>query len=202
MFFAWIMTALSTSVYFSSNIRNSRLGMLWLIVAIDRVDGALRVRVWIFVMGYTVIEALDEGENIRGKKEIKLLSRIALQFACSDSVSENVDTAERLVRAVHGKGVSIILIQELFEGFYFCQAQSGDFFNHTKPYKGHPTISRKRINPSTILKAFFQYFKWIRMQKQANELGVVMPVIKKSFISIQVTLVSSIYQQFAGINGL
>ncbi|CAA6660673.1 unnamed protein product [Spirodela intermedia] len=80
----------------------------------------------------------------------------ALQFACSDSASENVDTAERLVRAAHEKGANIILIQELFEGYYFCQAQREDFFQRAKPYKGHPTI--------------------IRMQKLAKELGVVIPV--------------------------
>lgn len=80
----------------------------------------------------------------------------SLQFACSDVVSQNVDTAERLVRAAHAKGANIILIQELFEGYYFCQAQRGDFFQRAKPYKGHPTVSR--------------------MQKLAKELGVVIPV--------------------------
>ncbi|CAK9171324.1 unnamed protein product [Ilex paraguariensis] len=35
----------------------------------------------------------------------------ALQFACTDDVSTNVDTAERLVRASHAKGANIILIQ-------------------------------------------------------------------------------------------
>ncbi|CAL5426293.1 unnamed protein product [Camellia sinensis] len=80
----------------------------------------------------------------------------ALQFACSDDVSSNVNTAERLVRAAHGKGANIILIQELFEGYYFCQAQREDFFQRAKPHEGHPTI--------------------LRMQKLAKELGVVIPV--------------------------
>ncbi|KAL4574307.1 hypothetical protein LXL04_021136 [Taraxacum kok-saghyz] len=80
----------------------------------------------------------------------------ALQFACSDDVVTNVDTAERLVRSAHEKGANIILIQELFEGHYFCQAQREDFFQRAKPYKDHPTISR--------------------MQKLAKELGVVIPV--------------------------
>ncbi|PKA48502.1 N-carbamoylputrescine amidase [Apostasia shenzhenica] len=80
----------------------------------------------------------------------------ALQFACSDVVSENVDSAERLVRVAHKAGANIILIQELFEGYYFCQAQREDFFKRAKPYKGHPTITR--------------------MQKLAKELGVVIPV--------------------------
>ncbi|CAI9781424.1 unnamed protein product [Fraxinus pennsylvanica] len=80
----------------------------------------------------------------------------ALQFACSDDVSTNVDTAERLVRAAHQKGAKIILIQELFEGYYFCQAQREDFFQRAKPYKDHPTI--------------------LRMQNLAKELGVEIPV--------------------------
>ncbi|KAL8503774.1 hypothetical protein ACS0TY_022481 [Phlomoides rotata] len=80
----------------------------------------------------------------------------ALQFACTDDVSINVDNAERLVRAAHQKGANIILIQELFEGYYFCQAQREDFFQRAKPRKEHPTI--------------------LRMQNLAKELGVVIPV--------------------------
>ncbi|XP_031503615.1 N-carbamoylputrescine amidase [Nymphaea colorata] len=80
----------------------------------------------------------------------------ALQFACSDVVSENVDRAERLVRDAHKKGAQIVLIQELFEGYYFCQAQKKEYFGRAKPYDGHPTIQR--------------------MQKLAKELGVVIPV--------------------------
>ncbi|KAG2371521.1 N-carbamoylputrescine amidase [Vigna angularis] len=80
----------------------------------------------------------------------------ALQFACTDDVSTNVATAERLVRAAHKQGANIILIQELFEGYYFCQAQREDYIQRAKPHKDHPTI--------------------LRMQKLAKELGVVIPV--------------------------
>ncbi|KAL0390653.1 UNVERIFIED_CONTAM: N-carbamoylputrescine amidase [Sesamum calycinum] len=80
----------------------------------------------------------------------------ALQFACTDDVSTNVATAERLVRAAHQKGANIILIQELFEGYYFCQAQREDYFQRAKPRKEHPTI--------------------LRMQNLAKKLGVVIPV--------------------------
>ncbi|TYI89380.1 hypothetical protein E1A91_D03G052400v1 [Gossypium mustelinum] len=64
----------------------------------------------------------------------------ALQFACTDDVPTNLATAERLVRAAHAKGANIILIQELFEGYYFCQPQREDFFRRAKPYNDHPTI--------------------------------------------------------------
>ncbi|KAF3788821.1 N-carbamoylputrescine amidase [Nymphaea thermarum] len=46
--------------------------------------------------------------------------------------------------------------KELFEGYYFCQAQKKEYFGRAKPYDGHPTIQR--------------------MQKLAKELGVVIPV--------------------------
>ncbi|KAE9466302.1 hypothetical protein C3L33_01796, partial [Rhododendron williamsianum] len=48
-----------------------------------------------------------------------------------------------------------VLEKELFEGYYFYQAQREDFFQRAKPYKGHPTI--------------------LRMEKLAKELGVVIP---------------------------
>ncbi|PHU03672.1 N-carbamoylputrescine amidase [Capsicum chinense] len=41
----------------------------------------------------------------------RLVTVAALQFACTDDVSTNVATAERLVRAAHQKGANIILIQ-------------------------------------------------------------------------------------------
>ncbi|KAE8652853.1 hypothetical protein Csa_022798 [Cucumis sativus] len=86
----------------------------------------------------------------------KAVAVSAMQFACTDEISTNVNTAERLVRSAHAKGANIILIQELFEGYYFCQAQREDFIQRAKPYKGHPTI--------------------LRMQQLAKELGVVIPV--------------------------
>ncbi|XP_004291590.1 PREDICTED: N-carbamoylputrescine amidase [Fragaria vesca subsp. vesca] len=92
-------------------------------------------------------------ENNKGKREVVVS---ALQFACTDDVATNVATAERLVRAAHSKGANIILIQELFEGYYFCQAQREDFIQRAKPCSNHPTI--------------------LRMQKLAKELGVVIPV--------------------------
>ncbi|VAI12487.1 unnamed protein product [Triticum turgidum subsp. durum] len=80
----------------------------------------------------------------------------AVQFACTDTVADNVAAAERLIREAHKKGANIVLIQELFEGHYFCQAQRMDFFGRAKPYKENPTI--------------------MRMQKLAKELDVVIPV--------------------------
>ena len=64
-----------------------------------------------------------------------------LQFACSDDVEENVATAERLVRAAAAAGANIVLIQELFEGLYFCQEQDARHYERALPFAGHPTIA-------------------------------------------------------------
>lgn len=86
----------------------------------------------------------------------RVVSVAALQFSCTDDVSANVDKAERMVREAHAQGANIVLIQELFEGHYFCQAQREDFFARAHPREGHPTIAR--------------------MQSLAKELAVVIPV--------------------------
>ena len=80
----------------------------------------------------------------------------ALQFACTDDVGSNVAKAERMIREAHAQGANVVLIQELFEGYYFCQAQREEYFGRAHPREGHPTIGR--------------------MQALARELGVVIPV--------------------------
>lgn len=80
-----------------------------------------------------------------------------VQFACSDSVNENVATATRLVREAAGLGAQVILVQELFEGLYFCQEERAEHFARARPLdKAHPTLQA--------------------MRGLAAELGVVLPV--------------------------
>jgi len=45
---------------------------------------------------------------------------------------KNIDRAVKLVREAHAKGSHIILLQELFEGLYFCQYQREDLFRLAK----------------------------------------------------------------------
>jgi N-carbamoylputrescine amidase len=80
----------------------------------------------------------------------------ATQMACSDVVEENVARAEALIREAAGKGANIILIQELFEGLYFCQDELPEHFAKAHPLEGHPTIEH--------------------FQALADELDVVLPV--------------------------
>jgi N-carbamoylputrescine amidase len=68
----------------------------------------------------------------------------AIQMAMSDSVDDNVATAERLIRDAVGQGANIVLIPELFEGPYFCIDQLPEHFDRARPIDGHPTIEHFR----------------------------------------------------------
>ncbi|MEM7426443.1 MAG: N-carbamoylputrescine amidase [Pseudomonadota bacterium] len=78
------------------------------------------------------------------------------QMACTDDAAENHDHAERLVRAAAGKGANVVLVQELFEGFYFCQQETPENFARACEADRHPAIQR--------------------FSAVARELGIVMPV--------------------------
>ena len=80
----------------------------------------------------------------------------ATQMACTDVVKENVERGEKLVREAHRLGANIALLQELFEGYYFCQDELPEFYKRALPAEGHPTI---------------EHFKGV-----AKELGMVLPV--------------------------
>ncbi len=68
----------------------------------------------------------------------------ALQMAMTNSVAENVATAERLVRQAAKEGAHIILIPELFEGPYFCIDQLPEHFDRARPLADHPTVEHFR----------------------------------------------------------
>lgn len=78
------------------------------------------------------------------------------QMACSDDRQDNIAGAEILVRKAAEKGAHIILLQELFEGYYFCQNERPENLNRAAPADGHPTIRH--------------------FQSLASELGVVLPI--------------------------
>ncbi|MGI6855198.1 N-carbamoylputrescine amidase [Mesorhizobium sp. 1B3] len=80
-----------------------------------------------------------------------------VQFACGDDAAKNLATASRLVRDAAARGANIILVQELFEGLYFCQEQNHAHFSRARPLdESHPSLAA--------------------MRKLAGELGVVIPV--------------------------
>lgn len=87
---------------------------------------------------------------------MRMVTVAATQMACTDDRQDCVDHGEAMIRQAAGQGANIILLQELFEGHYFCQDEDPVAFNRALPVEGHPTI---------------EHFKGV-----AKELGVVLPI--------------------------
>ena len=79
-----------------------------------------------------------------------------VQFACTDDSRQNIETASRLVREAAGKGAQIIVVQELFEGHYFCQEQNPKHFERAHTLEENPAVKA--------------------LQTLARELKIVVPV--------------------------
>ncbi|AMK11195.1 N-carbamoylputrescine amidase [Pseudodesulfovibrio indicus] len=79
------------------------------------------------------------------------------QMACTDDLAANVDRAEALVREAASLGGQIILLQELFEGPYFCKKQKLEYFS----------LAHEASLDDPLL---------ARFSALARELGVVLPV--------------------------
>lgn len=69
---------------------------------------------------------------------------------------ENVAKGEKLVREAAAKGAQVILLQELFAGWYFCQDEKQESFALAEPASSSRLIAH--------------------FQKVAKELNVVLPI--------------------------
>ena len=78
------------------------------------------------------------------------------QMASENDWAKNCDKAERLTREAAARGAKLILLQELFDGDYFCIEQHARFLNQAHELDRHPTVKR--------------------FAALAKELGVVLPV--------------------------
>jgi N-carbamoylputrescine amidase len=78
------------------------------------------------------------------------------QMASENDWTRNCDKAERLVRAAVKEGAQLVLLQELFDGDYFCIEQHAQFLARATEIDRHPTVKR--------------------FAALARELGVVLPV--------------------------
>ena len=87
---------------------------------------------------------------------MRTLTVAATQMACGWDWEANLAKAEELIRTAAGQGAQVILIQELFEGPYFCKDQKPEYFERAHPLDSHPAV---------------RHFQGI-----AKELGVVLPV--------------------------
>lgn len=80
----------------------------------------------------------------------------AVQIACTDDVGANLDKLELHVREAARRGAQLVVLQELFEGVYFCMDEDARHNVRARPLEGHPTIAR--------------------MASLVRETGVVLPV--------------------------
>jgi N-carbamoylputrescine amidase len=78
------------------------------------------------------------------------------QMASENDWKKNCDRAEALVRAAAKQGAQLILLQDLFDGDYFCIEQHAKFFKNAHEIERHPTVAR--------------------FAALAKELGVVLPI--------------------------
>ena len=78
------------------------------------------------------------------------------QMASQNDWSKNCDKAEMLVREAAKAGAQLVLLQELFDGDYFCIEQHAKFLANAKELASHPTV--------------------LRFAALAKELGVVLPI--------------------------
>jgi N-carbamoylputrescine amidase len=80
----------------------------------------------------------------------------AVQISCGDNIKANLDKLEMHVREAARRGARLVVLQELFEGPYFCIDADSKHNGLAKPFKANATVSR--------------------FSSLAKELGVVLPV--------------------------
>lgn len=65
----------------------------------------------------------------------------AIQMQMSEDKHSNILKAESMVREAAGNGANIILIPELFEGYYFCKDMDKKYFEWAQPLLNNPLIN-------------------------------------------------------------
>ena len=80
----------------------------------------------------------------------------AVQIACGENTKENLDKLEMHVREAARRGAKLVVLQELFEGPYFCIDIDAKHNALAKPFVANTTVAR--------------------FSSLAKELGVVLPV--------------------------
>lgn len=80
----------------------------------------------------------------------------AVQMQMNEDKNANILKAESMVREAARNGANIILIPELFEGYYFCKDMDKKYFEWAQPRENNPLIAH--------------------FSALAKELGVVLPI--------------------------
>lgn len=66
----------------------------------------------------------------------------AIQMKMSSDRAENLDRAEKMVRHAAKEGARIILLPELFEGYYFCKDKDEYYFAWAREREENPVLKR------------------------------------------------------------
>ena len=66
----------------------------------------------------------------------------AIQMQMSEDKASNRAKAEAMVREAARNGANIILIPELFEGYYFCKDMDKKYFEWAQPLQNNPLITQ------------------------------------------------------------
>ena len=72
---------------------------------------------------------------------MRLVKMAITQMASQNDWTKNCDKAEKLVREAAAAGAQLILVQELFDGDYFCIEQHVKFLKQAVEFDRHPTIT-------------------------------------------------------------
>ena len=68
----------------------------------------------------------------------------ATQMGCAPTIEENIANAEKMVRQAAAQGAQVILLQELFETYYFCQKEKADYYVYATELESNKAIAHFR----------------------------------------------------------
>ncbi len=75
---------------------------------------------------------------------MKQITAADIQMYCNRTSSENLETAEKMVREAAASGAQVILLPELFENRYFCQERNYNSYKLALPLRENPAVCRFR----------------------------------------------------------
>ena len=62
------------------------------------------------------------------------------QFSMPDNYEKCIEKADNFIKTASKNGVDLLLLPELFEGYYFCQIENYDFFSKAEEAKDSKTL--------------------------------------------------------------
>ena len=62
------------------------------------------------------------------------------QFSMPDNYEKCIEKADEYIKTASKNGVDLLLLPELFEGYYFCQIENYDFFSKAEEVKDSKTL--------------------------------------------------------------